>query len=314
MHNNGISIIIPTVDRSTSLGALLTSFEKQSILPQEIIIVHQGTDALEDLFSVYGSLPLRYIFQEHTSLTAARNRGVQESTGSIIGFLDDDIVLDPNYISSIHSFFEAHPHALGVQGLITNFEEGHAKKVGGKRNIYRLYNFFAKFFLLNNSSRKNKLLLSGRNQYASRVQKVTSCQWLSGIGNYRRVVFDTYEFDESLGGYALGEDKLFSYPIFKDHHQSLFIDPSIRCEHHHADGGRPEEKKFVEMKIWNTYYIWKTLLSDKGVLAYMAFWWANLGDLILVFFAVLSQKSRFSFWWHHVTGYTRLLFGRYEKK
>ena len=115
------------------------------------------------------------------------------------------------------------------------------------------------------------------------------------------------EFDEKLKGYALGEDKLFSYPIFESYPNSLFIDPKIKCEHCHADSGRPQDKKWVEMKIEYTYYLWKKLFAKKGFKARVAYWWANIGDLKIVFLSVILRQNSFKFWWWHVKGYWKIL-------
>ena len=260
----------------------------------------------------FNTLPIKVYHVDFKSLTKARNFGVEKSSGDVVGFLDDDIVLDKDYVEKIEHFFSKNSEALGVQGVITNFEEGHTKKVGGNSFIYKMYNYLAKIFLLNNSSTKNKLLLSGRNQYASRVEKIINCEWLSGIGNYRKIVFEEFTFDENLKGYALGEDKLFSYPIFEKHPTSLFVDPEIRCEHHHADSGRPKDKKWVEMKVNYTYYLWVKLFKKKGLRARFSYVWANIGDVKIVFLSVLLRQNSLRFWWWHVIFYMKLLFGKNE--
>ncbi len=302
-----ISFIIPTVQRYKDLEKLLESFVIQTKTPDEIIIVEQGSTETERLVEKFSKLSITYFNVNFRSLTKARNFGVKKARGDIIGFLDDDIVLDKNYVENVKDFFSEHTQALGVQGVITNFEQGHAKKVGGNTIVYTLYNAFAKVFLLNNSSSKNKLLLSGRNQYASRVSKIQNCEWLSGIGNYRKKVFEEFTFDESLKGYALGEDKLFSYPIFERYPKSLYIIPSIQCEHHHAESGRPKDKKWVKMKINYTYYLWKKLFKKHGFLAKMSYLWANLGDVIIVLFSILLFQNNITFLWWHIVGYISLL-------
>lgn len=302
-----ISFIIPTVDRITSLDALLSTFATQTVIPDEIIIVEQGLDSSQQLSGKYPTLPIRYFHVSFRSLTSARNFGVSKSAGEIIGFLDDDVLLNNNYVKGILSFFERHKTALGVQGVITNFEEGHREKVGGSVIVYSLYNILAKLFLLNNSSNKNKLLLSGRNQYASRVAAVDTCEWLSGIGNYRRSVFSEFNFDETLKGYALGEDKLFSYPIQKKYPHSLYVDPVIQCEHHSVSKGKPEAERWVHMKITYTYYLWEKLFATKGVVALAAYWWANVGDIGMVILSVILRKNTVLFLWWHVREYSCLL-------
>jgi glycosyltransferase involved in cell wall biosynthesis len=313
-----ISFVIPTLDRPQELKRLLDSFAVQTIKPNEIIIVDQSktnNKAIEQYNPVKstgadhwaGNITIKYHTVDFQSLTKARNFGVKQATGDIIGFLDDDIVLDKDYLKNILSFFDSYPNAKGVQGLITNFEAGHAQKVGGNKMMYRLYNLFAKVFLLNNSSTCNKLLKSGRNQYASRIKKVVNCEWLSGIGNYRKEIFNEFTFDENLQGYALGEDKLFSYPIFQKHPNSLFMDPSIRCEHHHANFGRPQDEEWVRMKILYTYYLWEKLFYPQGFLAYLSYFWADIGDLLVVFFSVLTRQNSFKFFGWHIKWYRNIL-------
>lgn len=301
------SIIIPTVNREQELRRLLDSFVIQERQADEIIIVEQGTKQTESLVKTYAQLPITWVFSDVKSLTRARNIGVEKATGDIIGFLDDDIVLDSKYIASMHQFFEKQSNALGVQGIITNFAEGHTQKVGGNTLVYSVYNVLAKFFLLNNSSRKNKLLLSGRNQYARHVQGVTTCEWLSGIGNYRKSVFEKFRFDELLKGYALGEDKFFSYQLHEAHPGSLYIDPAMKCEHHHAQEGRPKDREWVAMRVQYTYYLWKKFFRKRGIHAFAAFWWANLGDLVMAVFSIILRKNKPEFLLWHVQEYWKLI-------
>ena len=302
-----VSFIIPTLNRSAELRRLLESFSVQTVKPDEIIIVDQGREADNLIIKQFNNLAIKHQLVGFQSLTKARNFGVAKASGEIICFLDDDIVLAPDYVEKVLAFFAQFPASLGVQGVIANFEEGHARKVGGNSLVYKIYNLLAKIFLLNNSSATNKLLWSGRNQYASRVVKVMNCEWLSGIGNYRRQIFQEFKFAENLQSYALGEDKLFSYPIFLKYPQSLFVDPAIRCEHHHPADGLGKSREWVEMKIKYTYYLWKQLFSKRGFLAYLSYFWANLGDLLVVFISVLLGQNKFRFWWWHVRGYFNLI-------
>lgn len=301
-----ISFVIPTVNRKDSIKKLLESFVTQTKKADEILIVDQGEATDKDCFSQF-NLSIKYFKVDFVSLTKARNFGVEKSAGDVIGFLDDDIVLDEKYVEKIEDFFVNHREAFGVQGVITNFEQEHIKKVGGNKYVYFFYNLLAKFFLLNNSSSKNKLLWSGRNQYASRVDGVVNCEWLSGIGNYRRKVFEEFKFDEKLEGYALGEDKLFSYQIFEKYPNSLYVDSAIKCRHEHNDFGQFFGKPWVKMKIEYTRYLWLKFFAKRGFLAYFAYFWANFGDLLMVFFSVLLRKNKLEFLWWHFQEYFKIL-------
>ncbi len=308
-----VSIIVPTIpERIDELTRLLDSCRDLSRKPKEILIVAQDvsdTDAYAQRVAPYHhSLSTRIIYLTERNLPAARNHGVTEATGEYIAFLDDDIILDDTYVERIESFFSSHPSALGVQGVITNFTEGHTKKVGGRGFVYRLYNAFAKVFQLNNSSTKNKVLASGRSQYASTVEDITEAQWLSGIGAYKKNVFVPHQFDESLGGYALGEDKLFSYALSKQYPGTLFIDPSITCRHEYGVAGRPASNEWVAMKVRNTYYFWDMHVRSRGIYTRLAFFWASLGDIVVALLSVFAGGKFFSFFLAHVREYGRLFF------
>ena len=101
-----ISFIIPTLDRVKDLERLLKSFLTQTKKPDEIIIVEQGdryfnTSTLQH----FNTLPIKVYHVDFKSLTKARNFGVEKSSGDVVGFLDDDIVLDKDYVEKIEHFF-----------------------------------------------------------------------------------------------------------------------------------------------------------------------------------------------------------------
>jgi glycosyltransferase involved in cell wall biosynthesis len=300
-----VSIVIPTIGRFDSLARLLETFVSQTHVVDEIVIVDQSQDGWKEREEWQKKLPIVYIHTSVRSLPKARNIGVAKSTGDIVGFLDDDIVLSELYIERLHVFFETHPDALGVQGVIENFIDGHVQKVGGTF-WYGMYARLSHFFCLNTAGKENKIFLSGRNCYAVNPPGIVSSQWLSGIGNYRRSVFETHSFDELMSGYALGEDKMFSYGIYRQYSQSLFTDPSIKCSHYHAFGGRPEHRVWSRMKVYYTFYFWYTYFGHMPA-AYVAFWWANMWDIALSLVAVLlgRQSCRALFW--QVVYYTQVL-------
>lgn len=299
-----ISIVIPTIGRYDSLNRLLESFLLQTKKIGEIVIVDQAEYEWNNLQIWKDKLPIVYIHTGVCSLPKARNLGVSHSKGDVVGFLDDDIVLLDGYIEHIHSFFEKHPNALGVQGVIENFVDGHVQKVGGNF-LYKVYSTMSHFFLLNSTGRENKIFLSGRNLYAVNPTSVISSQWLSGIANYRRNVFDSFKFDENLRGYALGEDKMFSYGIFSKNPNALFTDPAIRCQHFHASGGRPTSSSWAQMKVYYTYYFWYKYFS-KRYIAWLAFWWANMWDVVLLFISGCIGKQSFSSVFWHVVYYAQV--------
>lgn len=87
---NFISIIIPTFNRSRLLKRALESVYLQSNSNHEVIVVDDGsTDETAAMISSFFP-QVRYFFQNNNGVSAARNKGIEESTGEWIAFLDSD--------------------------------------------------------------------------------------------------------------------------------------------------------------------------------------------------------------------------------
>ena len=92
------SVVIPTLRRPEPLRRAVESLLACIPLPEEIIVVDgdpegSAREIVEAL--VPGSNPslLRYLPSE-IGLTKQRNRGIDASTGDVIVFFDDDVVVD----------------------------------------------------------------------------------------------------------------------------------------------------------------------------------------------------------------------------
>jgi len=85
-----ISLIIPCYNRSSSLKRALQSVLSQSYLPNEIIVVDDGSsDNTADMLR--NEFPqVTYLYQENKGVSSARNLGIKHSTGDWIAFLDSD--------------------------------------------------------------------------------------------------------------------------------------------------------------------------------------------------------------------------------
>ncbi len=90
----GISVIIPTYNRSFFLDRALASVQRQSLPCNEILVIDDGsvddTGAFVARFSAACPIPVRYIYQNNRGPAAARNRGIQEAKFSCLAFLDSD--------------------------------------------------------------------------------------------------------------------------------------------------------------------------------------------------------------------------------
>jgi glycosyltransferase involved in cell wall biosynthesis len=91
-----VSVIIPTYNSARFLAEAIDSVLAQSFKDFEIVVIDDGsTDETKALMLRYGP-PVRYIYQENSGVAEARNRGIKESRGRYVAFLDADDTWFPN--------------------------------------------------------------------------------------------------------------------------------------------------------------------------------------------------------------------------
>ena len=131
-----ISIIVCTYNRDKYLyGALeciaKNDFDKQNY--EVVLVNNNSTDNTESecqRFNVaYPDVKFRYFVETQQGLSYARNRGIAESTGEMLVFLDDDSFVKPDYLSNLAKNLEDYPQTMAFGGKITpRFETGEAPK------------------------------------------------------------------------------------------------------------------------------------------------------------------------------------------
>lgn len=85
-----VSVIIPTYNRSQEVCRALESVFSQTYEPIEILVIDDGSDdGTEEALKKFGS-DIVYIRQCNAGVSAARNRGILESNGDVVTFLDSD--------------------------------------------------------------------------------------------------------------------------------------------------------------------------------------------------------------------------------
>ena len=85
-----VSVVIPAYNAARYVEAAVDSVLGQTFRDVEVLVVDDGsTDGTGAVLSRYGKA-IRYLRQENSGVSAARNRGIQESTGRYVGFLDAD--------------------------------------------------------------------------------------------------------------------------------------------------------------------------------------------------------------------------------
>lgn len=91
--NQLISIIMPVYNAEKYLNRSIESVMNQTYKNIEIILVNDGsTDASLTICSNYQKADsrIKLINQKNSGVSAARNRGIDEATGTYIMFIDSD--------------------------------------------------------------------------------------------------------------------------------------------------------------------------------------------------------------------------------
>jgi glycosyltransferase involved in cell wall biosynthesis len=114
------AIVIAVYDDWSALDSCLRSVEQQIPGPEfEVIVVDDGSaePAHERICEWSRRLPLTIVRQSHAGISAARNRGIQTSRGSVLLFVDADCRIQPGCLATLavriadspqHNCFQLH--------------------------------------------------------------------------------------------------------------------------------------------------------------------------------------------------------------
>jgi len=103
-----LSAVVPVYNRAEMLLEALESIRGQTLPPDEIIVVDDGSTDGSALKAA--TCPgVRVAGQRHLGVAAARNRGIALSRGRLIAFLDADDLWDPKKLKIQKGFMDRHP-------------------------------------------------------------------------------------------------------------------------------------------------------------------------------------------------------------
>ena len=99
-----ISVIVPVYNVEEYLEECLDSIQKQTYIDIEVILVNDGsTDRSKEICERYCEKDSRFklVNQENKGLSGARNRGMSESKGEFISFVDSDDVIKEDMLEQL---------------------------------------------------------------------------------------------------------------------------------------------------------------------------------------------------------------------
>lgn len=107
-----VSVVIPLFNGAKYIRRSVRSVLNQSYGNFELIVVDDGsTDGGGDLALEFTDQRLRLVRQENAGVSAARNRGIEESRSRYIAFLDADDEWDAGFLDAVVSLSNDYPSA-----------------------------------------------------------------------------------------------------------------------------------------------------------------------------------------------------------
>jgi GT2 family glycosyltransferase len=239
-----LAFVIATKDRPEELRRLWRSLLAQSRPPDEIVVVDASAAPTPPPTPAAGGAVLRTITTPIASAAHQRNLGVGAVGPDVdlIGFLDDDAVLEENAVAEIVRVFDEFGPELG--GAAFNMIDHPAMELADLKRTP-----FAEALGLY-ARRRGAVTASGFQTMIGTVEATIWTDWLpTGASVWRREIFRGHRFDEWFPGYSYLEDLDFSYRVGRAYR--LAVVASARYRHLPAPGGRGSVFAFGVREVLN---------------------------------------------------------------
>lgn len=124
-----LSVILCTYNRERYIYNVLQSIAAGGFGDYEIVLVNNNsTDGTESECQRFAKdhpeVAMRYCVEKQQGLSYARNRGIVESQGEVLVYVDDDAVVNREYLQTYADFFNRNKEAVAAGGPITPRYDG----------------------------------------------------------------------------------------------------------------------------------------------------------------------------------------------
>ena len=118
-----LSVILCTYNRERYIYNVMESIAAGGYGDYEIVLVNNNsTDGTEGecqrFAKEHPEVKMRYCVERQQGLSYARNRGIRESQGDVLVYVDDDALVNREYLQTYADFFERNGEAVAAGGPI----------------------------------------------------------------------------------------------------------------------------------------------------------------------------------------------------
>jgi glycosyltransferase involved in cell wall biosynthesis len=121
-----VSVIMPTYNRASKIGAAINSVLRQSWRNFELLVIDDGsTDSTSEILGTIGDSRMRVLQTDHGGVSVARNEGLRQARGSVIFYLDSDNQWTRDYLWVMMQSLNLSGAACGYAGTRLQTPAGH---------------------------------------------------------------------------------------------------------------------------------------------------------------------------------------------
>ena len=261
-----VAFIIPTKDRPEKVKNVLESIASQTMSCGRLIVVDGGQSVKNIVMGFVDRLPVEYYECHPPGQIRQRNMALSLLNGRtpLVGFLDDDIVLEPQALEAMITFWnKCESDTAGVSFNIIN------------GRIYR--HSWIRWIFGMSAPQKGRILCSGYNVANSPANIDLETQWLCGGATvWKREVLKEFPCKEIYANWAICEDLIFSYPIGKKYPLYVCADAKVRHEHVYDHKDKMKYKYYGRnATLWRFYFV-----ESHSELSRLFFLWMILAQII----------------------------------
>jgi GT2 family glycosyltransferase len=239
-----LAFVVATKDRPEELRRLWESLLAQTRPPDEVVVVDAGVPPTPLASPRSGRPALRSVASPVASAARQRNVGIEAVAPGIelVGFLDDDAVLEENAVEEMVRLFAEFGSELG--GAAFNLVNHPPLDLATLKRTP-----FAEALGLY-ARRPGAVTASGFQTMIGAVETNSWTDWLpTTAAVWRREIFRGHRFDEWYSGYSYLEDLDFSYRVGRVYR--LAVAAAARYRHLPAEGGRGSGYAFGLREVLN---------------------------------------------------------------
>lgn len=261
-------LVLCTRNRPLEVRTCLETVRVQTHVPTRVLVVDSSDDdaterIVTDFATGWPSDSVIEHLRAEAGLTRQRSVGIDATAEDIVHFVDDDTVLETEYIRAIVDTFTGDQRGAlgGVGGFVTNQPPHRFRRLD--------------VWLGLDSPAEGVVLPSGRNvRVYTEPAKAIDVDWLPGCAmSYRRSVLATER--PNLAVEHAGEDVELSYRVRQRF--GLVITPRARIAHNESPRGRLAREQVVRIELIARY---ERVRAGTGRLSRRAFWISAVGQLV----------------------------------